>query len=142
MDIVSLIGLLLNQCNSLHLGEKKTINITNAYSINRKVKNIIKMDGCYINIKNENKIIISKLVKQYTIFEPNMELKNIISSKEDIPTKLQKIEKIVKNYEINSDTAQKLKKFLKKIEKIVNKKLKKQIETIKKEIKIKSIGYA
>jgi len=142
MDIVSLIGFLINQCNSLNYGQKKIITLKNAYSINQKVKNIIKMDGCYINIKNENKIIISKTVKQYSIFEPNTEIKNIISSKEDIPTKLKKIEKIVKNYEINSDTAQELKKFLKKIEKIVNKKLKKQIEKIKKEIKIKSIGYA
>jgi len=142
MDIVSLIGFLINQCNSLNYGQKKTITLKNAYSINKKVKNIIKMDGCYINIKNENKIILSKTVKQYSIFEPNIEIKNIISSKEDIPTKLKKIEKIVKNYEINSDTAQELKKFLKKIEKIVNKKLKKQVEKIKKEIKIKSIGYA
>jgi len=142
MDIVSLIGFLINQCNSLNYGQKKTITIKSAYSINQKVKNIIEMDGCYIYVKNENKLILSKTVKQYSIFEPNTEIKNIISSKEDIPTKLKKIEKIVKNYEINSDTAQKLKKFLQKIEKIVNKKLKKQIEKIKKEIKIKTIGYA
>ncbi len=142
MDIVSLIGFLINQCNSLNYGQKKIITLKNTYSINQKVKNIIKMDGCYIDIKNENKIILSKTVKQYSIFEPNIEIKNIISSKADIPTKLKKIEKIVKNYEINSDTAQKIKNFLKKIEKIVNEKLIKQIEKIKKEIKIKSIGYA
>ena len=118
MDIVSLIGFLINQCNSLNYGQKKIITLKNAYSINKKVKNIIKMDGCYINIKNENKIILSKIVKQYSIFEPNTEIKNIISSKEDIPTKLQKIEKIVKNYEINSNTANELKKFLNKIEKL------------------------
>jgi len=142
MNIVSIIGFLINQCNSLDYGQKKIITIQNAYSINQKVKNIIKMDGCYINIKSENKIILSKTIKQYSIFEPNIEIKNIIASKEDIPTKLKKIEKIVKNYEINSDTAKELKNFLKKIEKIVNKKLQKDIQRIKKEIKIKSIGYA
>ena len=142
MDLISIVELLINQCNSLNYGQKKTITIKNAYSINQKVKNIIKMDGCYIDIKNENKIILSKTAKQYSIFEPNIEIKNIISSKEDIPTKLKKIEKIVKNYEINSDTAKKLKNFLKKLQNIVNKKLQKQIEKIQKEIKIKSFGYA
>ena len=142
MDLVSILGFLINQCNSLNYGQKKTIIFKNAYSINQKVKNIIKMDGCYIDIKNENKIIVSRTIKKYSIFEPNAKIKNIISSKEDIITKLQKIEKIVQNYEINSDTAEKLKKYFKKIETIVNKKLKKQIQRIKKEIKIQSIGYA
>jgi hypothetical protein len=142
MDIISLIGFLLNQCNSLEYGEKKTIIIKNAYIINQKVKNIIQKDGCYIDIKNENKVIISKIPKQYSIFDPNIEIKNIISSKELILIKLQKIEKIVKNYEINSDTAKQLKEFLKKIEKNVNKKLKEKIKKIKQKIKIQSIGFA
>ncbi len=142
MDLLQIVTLLINQCNSLHFGEKKTITLKNAYAINQKVKNIIKMDGCYIDIKNENKIILTKTAKQYSIFEPNIEIKNIINSKDEIPLKLKKIEKIVKNYELNEDTAKKLKTYLNKLEKIVNKKLKNQIEKIKKEIKVKSIGYA
>jgi len=142
MDLVSLVGFLINQCNTLHFGEKKIITLKNAYSINQKVKNIIKMDGCFIDIKNENKIVLSKTVKQYSIFEPNIEINNIISSKDNIPTKLKKIEKIVKNYELNEEIANKLKKYLEKLIKIVNDKLKNQIKRIKKEIKIKSIGFA
>jgi len=60
MDIVSLIRFLINQCNSLNYGQKKTITIKNAYSINQKVKNTIEMDG-YIYVKNENKLILQKL---------------------------------------------------------------------------------
>ena len=142
MDLVSLVGFLINQCNTLHFGEKKIITLKNAYSINQKVKNIIKMDGCFIDIKNENKIVLSKTVKQYSIFEPNIEINNIISSKDNIPTKLKKIEKIVKNYELNEEIANKLKKYLEKLIKIVNDKLKNQIKRIKKEIKVKSIGFA
>jgi folate-binding Fe-S cluster repair protein YgfZ len=142
MDIISIIGFLLNQCNSLEYGEKKTITLKNAYIINQKVKNIIQKDGCYIDIKNENKVIISKTIKEYSIFDPNIEIENIISSKDIISVKLQKIEKIIKNYEINFKTAQKLKEFLKKIEKDVNKKLKEKIEKIKQEIKVQSVGFA
>ena len=142
MDVALLVGFLINECNSLHFREKKIVTIKDAYSINQKIKSIIKMNGCFIDIKNENKIIISKTVNQYAIFEPNIEIENIISSKEDIKTKLQKIEKIVKSYELNQQTADNLKKYLEKLEKIVNEKLKNQIRNIKKEIKIKSIGYA
>jgi folate-binding Fe-S cluster repair protein YgfZ len=142
MDIISIIGFLLNQCNSLEYGEKKTITLKNAYIINQKVKNIIQKDGCYIDIKNENKVIISKTIKEYSIFDPNIEIENIISSKDIISVKLQKIEKIIKNYEINFKTAQKLKEFLKKIEKDANKKLKEKIEKIKQEIKVQSVGFA
>jgi DNA-binding transcriptional MerR regulator len=100
------------------------------------------MDGCFIDIKNENKLILTKTHKMYSILDPDLEIKTILKSKDDIPTKLNKIEKIIKNYSIYDSTANILKKQLEKWEKIVNKKLKDKIKKIKKEIKIKSIGYA
>ena len=123
MDIVGLIGFLINQCNSLNFGEKKVIN-TDTTHINQKIKNILKMDGCFIDIKNENKLILTKTHKMYSILDPDLEIKTILKSKDDIPTKLNKIEKIIKNYSIYDSTANILKKQLEKWEKIVNKKLK------------------
>lgn len=141
MDIVGIVEFLLNQCNSLHYGDKKIITLKNTSLITKKVKNILQMDKCFIYIKSENKVILYKKVISYSIFEPNSEILKIISSKQDIPIKLEKIEKIIKHYEIDKNTAKKLKDFLNKLSKIVNKKLKEKIEKIKKEIKTKSIAY-
>lgn len=141
MDIVGIVEFLLNQCNSLHYGDKKIITLKNTSLITKKVKNILQMDKCFIYIKSENKVILYKKVISYSIFEPNSEILKIISSKQDIPIKLEKIENIIKHYEIDKSTAKKLKNFLNKLSKIVNKKLKEKIEKIKKEIKTKSIAY-
>ena len=141
MDIVGIVEFLLNQCNSLHYGDKKIITLKNTSLITKKVKNILQMDKCFIYIKSENKVILYKKVISYSIFEPNSEILKIISLKQDIPIKLEKIEKIIKHYEIDKNTAKKLKDFLNKLSKIVNKTLKEKIEKIKKEIKTKSIAY-
>ncbi|MEO1928542.1 MAG: hypothetical protein ABGX26_07640 [Nautiliaceae bacterium] len=141
MDLTSFITLLINQCNSLKPSQKTTLHLNTTY-INKKVKTILKLDGCNIEVKSENTIILTKNVKNFSIFNPNTEIENIINSKGKLLIKLQKIEKIVKNYELDESTAKKLKKYLDSLLEIVNKKIKSEIEKIKKEIKIKNFYFA
>ncbi|QCI28092.1 hypothetical protein [Caminibacter pacificus] len=134
------ITFLINQCLKLDYSKKAIIE-TKIDNL-QKVNNILSLNGCkLIKTKNE-KFILIKTPKPLAIFNPDVEIKDIIKSKEDIPKKLKKIEKIIKTYAINEDTKEELMKFLNKLEGIVNEKLKKEIENIKKNIRVKSTAFA
>jgi predicted metal-dependent RNase len=137
----NILPFLINQCNSLNYGVQKIIRISSG-KVTTKIENILKKEGCYIEVLNENKLVMIRIPKTYSILDPDLAIKNIIKSKENIKYKLNYIDKIVKHYRIFSSTAKVLIEFLNSEEKDVNKKLKQKIERIKKEIKIKNIAVS
>ena len=129
--------ILLEDCNNLKLNEYKILE--KKYVINKKIESILNVNGCKI-IKNKNFIMIKKEGKLYALINPDVEISALIDSNISIKSKLEKIYKIVKNYEILESTANKLNKFLEKIDEI--KEFKDLIINIKKSIRIKKIRYA
>jgi len=137
MDIMTSLQILLEDCNNLKLNEYKILE--KKYVINKKIESILNVNGCKI-IKNKNFIMIKKEGKLYALINPDVEISALIDSNISIKSKLEKIYKIVKNYEILESTANKLNKFLEKIDEI--KEFKDLIINIKKSIRIKKIRYA
>jgi len=133
------ITFLVNECVKLNLGTKEVIEM----KINNleKVNNILKLQGCILIPKNEKYLLI-KTPKPTSIFNPDVEINDIINSKEPISAKIKKIKKVIKNFEINLDTKEKLLKYLNSLKKDVNDKLKKEIQEIEKNIKVKSSAFA
>lgn len=137
MDAITSLQIFLSTC--LNLSEnKKKILLNNNYVINKKIEDILLKNGCKIK-KVENKVVISKKMNLYAIVSPDLEIDNIIYSKDLVENKLQRIYKIVKSYELLQTTVNKLNNFLNNIK---NKNLKSLIIKIKKNIKVKKIMYS
>jgi len=77
--------------------------------------------------------------KPYSIFNQDVEIETILSSKMSVEEKLKEIEKIVKNYQISKTSKQKILKFLNTIDK---KKYKNEIMEILKNIRLKTSAFA
>jgi hypothetical protein len=133
MTAVNLVEILLNQCSALSYGNKKVLYM-DASKITPKIKRIVEKDGCYVQIKNEDKMVLTKIPPTYPILDPDSEIISIVKSKKSLKYKLKEIEKIVKHYQIYPSTAKFLKKFLNLFKS--NEKFRKIILKIEKEIKI------
>jgi len=130
---------LINQCLKLDYSQKMEIE---AKIDETKANAILRQNGCLLIKKDDGKYILLKTTKPLSIYDPNVEVRDIIDSKESIPEKLKKLKKIVKTYSLSQESADKLKKFLDKIEPILNEKLKKEVKEIKSMIKIQTNALA